>query len=601
MIASSNPTIEPWLKLLQECQPEIFFPAWMSCLVSGLEDVSEAVLVLGPANTGPFQPEALWPHRRPCSKDLMQLCDQVIDFRKPLFKKVSTGTCFVLPILKGDDLLGVTGVVFSSAQVPRYAKNWLYWGIGWLLAHPSTLETNQEGELSERLLFLLDLLMSVLAVDSAAEATQAVLTQAAQSLGCDRISFGLSQGQTVQLNAISNSADFSKKIDLTLDLRNVMNEATDQGEPITYPIDGDNVLITRSHAQLSARHGNGMILTVPFSYDDEHYGALTFEWPSADVSEELHIAEGIAALVGRILLEKHLQDVSGLVFVGRSMTRSLKRVFGPRYLGRKIILLFVLVSGIFLSLADGDFNITSDTRIEGSIRRLVVAPFDAFIAQSHFRAGQEVKKGDVLATLDDRDLTLELVNQESQQIRHKRERQEAQARLNQADAKIASAKIAQVAAQIKLIRNQIEKTTIVAPFQALITTGDLSQQLGGAVTKGQSLFELAPLHGYRVVIDVDESDISYLSVGQSGALTLKAFPGQQIDFIVDLITPVTQARGGRNTFRVEGTISQDHLLDLRPGMEGISKINVSQQKLIWIYTREVIDWSRLRLWKWFGV
>jgi len=601
MSVAPNSTIEPWLKLLQEFQPEVFYPAWMSCLVSGLDDVREAILVLGPINVGPFQPEALWPHKTPCSQDLMQLCDQVVDLRRPIVKKTSAGICFVLPVLRGDDLLGVTGVSLSAAQISRHVKNWFFWGVGWLLAHPSTMQNNQDSDLSERLLLLLDLLLSVLSESTAAEATQAMLSQASQTLGCDRISFGLSSGHTIQLNAISNSADFSRKIDLTLDLRNAMNEAADQGEPVSFPLSEDKMLINRAHAELSARHGNAVILTVPFFYNEEHYGALTFEWPRSEVAEEVHLAEGIASLVGTILLEKHVQDVSGLVFVGRSVSRSFKKLFGPRYLGRKILALVLLVLGLTLSVAEGDFHITSDAKIEGKVRRLVVAPFDAFISSAHFRAGQEVEQGAVLAQLDDRDLTLEMVNLKSQQIRHERERQEAQARLNQAEAKIATAKIEQTEAQIKLLKNRLEKTTVVAPFQALITAGDLSQQLGGAVAKGQNLFELAPLKGYRVVVDVDEADIAYLAGGQHGALTLKAFPDRQVDFIVDLVTPVTQAKEGKNTFRVEGTISPTSARALRPGMEGISKIYVGKRKLAWVYTRELIDWCRLRLWKWFGV
>jgi len=600
-MSAANLTIEPWLNLLQEFRAEVFFPAWMSCLVSGLDDVKEAVLVLGPANTGPFQPEALWPHNTPCSQDLMQLCDQVINFQKPLLKKNATGTCFVLPILRGDDLLGVAGVVLSSSQLSRQAKNWIFWGVGWLLAHPSTLQSNQDGDLSERLLLLLDLLMSVLSEKTASEATQAMLAQAAQSLGCDRISFGSSRGQSIQLKAISNSADFSKKIDLTLDLRNAMDEAVDQGEPISFPLDDDKLLIVRAHTELGARHGNARILTVPFFYDEDYCGALTFEWSRDDVAEELHLAEGIAALVGRLLLEKHLNDVSGAVFIWRSVLRSLNKVFGPRYLGRKLLAVVVVSVALFLSLAEGEFQITSDSKIEGSVRRLVVAPFDAFIASAHFRAGQQVEKSNILATLDHRDLALERVNLNSQQLRHERERQEAQARFKQAEAKIAAAKIAQVAAQKKLLESRIEKATIVAPFGALITAGDLSQQLGGAVAKGQQLFELAPLNGYRVVVDVDESDVAYVAAGQNGALTLKAFPDQHVDFTVDLITPVTQAKGGKNTFRVEGHISPSMTLAFRPGMEGISKIHVGREKLVWIYTRELMDWCRLRLWKWFGV
>jgi hypothetical protein len=37
---------------------------------------------------------------------------------------------------------------------------------------------------------------------------------------------------------------------------------------------------------------------------------------------------------------------------------------------------------------------------------------------------------------------------------------------------------------------------------------------------------------------------------------------------------------------------------LRPGMEGFGKISIDRRKLIWIWTHELIDWVRLKLWTW---
>jgi hypothetical protein len=36
---------------------------------------------------------------------------------------------------------------------------------------------------------------------------------------------------------------------------------------------------------------------------------------------------------------------------------------------------------------------------------------------------------------------------------------------------------------------------------------------------------------------------------------------------------------------------------MRPGMEGVSKIDIGRKKLIWIWTRPLIDWLRLFAWK----
>ena len=136
--------------------------------------------------------------------------------------------------------------------------------------------------------------------------------------------------------------------------------------------------------------------------------------------------------------------------------------------------------------------------------------------------------------------------------------------------------------------------------RGLIVSGDLSQQLGGAVRKGQNLFEIAPLDAYRIVLQVAESDIAHLAVGQAGELVLTALPDRVIPFRVTLITAVAHTEGGRNVFRVEAT-PEAAIPDLRPGMAGVGKVSVDEARLVRIWTRRFVDWSRLQLWSWLGV
>jgi len=37
---------------------------------------------------------------------------------------------------------------------------------------------------------------------------------------------------------------------------------------------------------------------------------------------------------------------------------------------------------------------------------------------------------------------------------------------------------------------------------------------------------------------------------------------------------------------------------LRPGMEGVAKVVVDDRHLIWIWTRELANWLKLKAWAW---
>ena len=52
---------------------------------------------------------------------------------------------------------------------------------------------------------------------------------------------------------------------------------------------------------------------------------------------------------------------------------------------------------------------------------------------------------------------------------------------------------------------------------------------------------------------------------------------------------------GRNYFRVEAALAEIPGF-LRPGMEGVGKIEIGRRQLFWIWTHELFDWLRLWLW-----
>ena len=144
-----------------------------------------------------------------------------------------------------------------------------------------------------------------------------------------------------------------------------------------------------------------------------------------------------------------------------------------------------------------------------------------------------------------------------------------------------TAQIEEARAESDRLEERLERTRIVAPFDGLIVSGDLSQSLGGALSRGEVLFEIAPLERYRVLLETSASPSPV-----------------PVAFEVTKVTPVATAEEGRNFFRVEGTLVEAPER-LRPGMEGVGKIDVDRRRLIWIWTRGFQSWLRLWVWSWW--
>src|SRR5690606_28774367 len=117
---------------------------------------------------------------------------------------------------------------------------------------------------------------------------------------------------------------------------------------------------------------------------------------------------------------------------------------------------------------------------------------------------------------EDRELSLERLRWVTERQQHQFEYDRALAAQERANINIVRSQIEQADAQIRLIDEQIARTRLVAPFDGLVVAGDLSQRIGASVTRGETLFELSPLSGYRVVITVGERDVGTLAAGQPG-------------------------------------------------------------------------------------
>jgi len=173
---------------------------------------------------------------------------------------------------------------------------------------------------------------------------------------------------------------------------------------------------------------------------------------------------------------------------------------------------------------------------------------------------------------------------------------EALAKRDRSNLVISEFQIRQAESQLALAEEKLARARIVAPFDGIIVSGDFSQMLGSPIERGKTLFEVAPLDSYRLIVHVNERDVRYIAVEQRGTIAFAGMPGDPLPLTLTAITPITVAEEGRNSFRVEARLAElgPHL---RPGMEGVVKIDTGQGSLVWIWTRTVVEWLRLTAWK----
>jgi RND family efflux transporter MFP subunit len=384
-------------------------------------------------------------------------------------------------------------------------------------------------------------------------------------------------------------------------IESAMDEAMDQKAIVVYPPPEDAPpLITREHAELARTQEAASLCTVPLDHGGTIYGAITLERLSDKPfdSSTVELAKTIAAMVGPVLEVKLKEDRPLIAKIGSSGVTLAKNLFGPRHFALKLATIAIAAVVLFFYFAKGDYRVKAPTSLEGTVQRIISAPFNGYVAEAPARPGDVVREGGLMARLDDRDLKLERIKWSTEQEQLLVQQSEALAKHDRAQFGILHAKIEQAKAQLNLLDEQLSRAKVTAPFDGVVTAGDLSQSLGSPVERGQTLFEVAPLGGYRVIVQVDERDIAQVKEKQRGDLVLPSLPGQYFPLTVSQITPVSTQKEGRNYFRVEAQLDEPSLR-LRPGMEGVGKIMIDRRRLIWIWTHELVEWVSLKIWTWW--
>ena len=282
-----------------------------------------------------------------------------------------------------------------------------------------------------------------------------------------------------------------------------------------------------------------------------------------------------------------------------ALRRIVTRLRGPGHWAWKAGALGAVLGLALLLWLPVDDRITASTVIEGRTRQLVTLPFEGFIKEVLVRPGDTVRQGQVLLRLDDRDLQLEAAKLRSDRDQAAGKLRQALADREAAAVAVASAELQGVESQLAMVEAKLARAELVAPLDGLVVSGDWVQQIGAPLELGKEAFEIASNDGYRVVLHVPERDIARVHPGQPGVLRLAGQPDVAHAFEVSRVTATASVQEGSNGFRAEAAwIGSAPALS--PGMQGVSKVTVGRANLLTIWTRESVNWLRMKLWTyWF--
>jgi RND family efflux transporter MFP subunit len=597
-----------WTRFADAADASEFRSAWLALLSTHIGRARAALLLIAEEPAGPFTVAAAWPDPQRDLQYLGAVAQQALSERRGIVaapggsEATADGAAHVAYPLEVDGQLhGV--VVVDVAGGPggdlQTALRQIHWASAWIADHFRQQQLRQrEAELS-RVALLNELMATALQQRQLRASALAVANELAARLRCDRVAVGFAERDRIVPLAMSHTATFDARSDLVRTLGEAMDEVLDLGVAVSIPKGGDDERGAIAHEHAALTLGAQAMLSVPLIDGAHTIGAISFErrsGPPFGIDEGLSAA-AIGVMLGPAWALQRLNERNWGQRASDACRAAMRQVFGLSHPGVKLLTVTLAAVLLALGLWHTDYRVSARTFVEGSTQLASVAPFDGFIVEALVRAGDSVRKGQPMARLDDRDLKLERARWSAELEQAQRKFRVAQSQADRGNMGVLAAQAHQSQAQLALVDEKLARAQLIAPFDGIVVSGDLSQLIGTPVEQGRMLFEVAPAEGFRVVMQVDDRDIARVQVGQLGELVLSSLPDRALPFTVSTVTSVATQVDGRNVFRVEAAVQGD-AARLRPGMEGVGKVLVGQRTLLWIWTHPFVDWLRLSLWAW---
>jgi len=339
---------------------------------------------------------------------------------------------------------------------------------------------------------------------------------------------------------------------------------------------GGNVAATDAQKALAEQSGCQVLVSAPLRGLS---GEITGAWIVLDDQDQAARPDKVALLQ---IAETHVGTC--LELLQRAEPTTLSRAWTTaRELARgqhRRTLIAALVVTLTVLALPLPYQIKCDGVVQPVQRRFVSVPYDGKLEEALVRPGDLVRKGQVVARMDGREIRWELAGLRADYNRATKQHDVGLATHDTATAQMAALEMEQLALKIRLLEERAENLEVKSPIDGIVISGDPQRTEGARMTMGQTILEVAPLDKMVVELDIRDQDIPHAQVGQTVRVRLDGVPWTTYHGTLQAIQPRAELRNGKNIFVGEVPIDNPDGV-LRPGSSGRARIRADRHLLAW--------------------
>ena len=410
-------------------------------------------------------------------------------------------------------------------------------------------------------------------------------------------SLGWVDKDRMEVVAISHLDRFESDASQTQRIESALLPAVIQGREVWWPASEESLHDSDALSSLAQDLNAERIALLPIPDAQGITQAVLLLAFSAGTPPGLNTLQLALELIQPRLSDLRAQSLSLQRRARQGLQNGAEQLFGPEHPLIKLsgVLLMLLV--IYLVFGSWHYRVDASAQLVTDATRLISAQFDGRIDQVHATAGDLVKEGSLLVTLDTRDLEQQRNELSAEISKTTTEVNKYRAEGMLAETEIAQARLDQSLAKAERVDSNLAQASSTAPFEGVIVDGEKKDLLGAPVKKGDRIFRIAKVEGLYITLMVSEKEMRHIQPQASGEVALLSNPSHNIPIQVSSVIPVAQVKGQEgNQFMIKAEMLEAPQPWWRPGMTGLARIDVGDKNVAWVLSHRVVDRLRLLLW-----
>lgn len=409
------------------------------------------------------------------------------------------------------------------------------------------------------------------------------------------VSLGWGSDNKFKTKAISKIENFEKNSDVITLLEDVFCEVSECNDLIIYP-SNENKIVHYDCKKYFEKKKAHQIACLPILFEDEIVGVLVCEKMGEDFTkDEINSVNLIINQISPWLVSLQSNEKNIFQKSYDKFFKIAKQTFNIEhsFLKLSVATVFIfLIASFFIKM---NYRVDGTATLETDFITYISAPYDGLVVDLKVKEGDEVKKNELLLTLDKNELRLKANESSSDIARYDEEGQKARGNNSLADMKIAFSKKQEAISALQRVNYYMSKADIKAPYDGIIIQADKKNLVGAPVSKGDVVLKIAKIGSLYLKIKVQEKDIDELQ--NIGEFLFLSNPDIVYKIAIDKMMPIAEVdKNEGNVFVLKAYIKHDEEKWWRPGMSGVAKIDVGEKTLFWIATHRIVDFIRMNLW-----